>query len=113
MHELSLMQQTLEIALTQAQQQGASQIHGLKMRVGVGSGAVPEALRFAFDVVIADTPAAGATLAIESVPVICHCNYCDRPFQPPDWIYQCPECGQLSDRILAGREIELLTLEVS
>jgi hydrogenase nickel incorporation protein HypA/HybF len=114
MHEVSLMEQTLEIAIAQARSQNSTQIHHLKMRVGEVSGVVPEALNFAFDVVTQGTIAEGATLQIEMVPIICHCPQCDRDFPPVDaYIYECPDCGNFSFQIRAGREIELISLEVS
>lgn len=113
MHEVSLMEQTLAIALDQAQQQKAQRIHRLKMRIGEVSGVVPDALSFAFDVVTAGTIAEGATLEIESVPVTCLCPHCDLIFNPPDLFYECPQCGTYIHKPLAGQEIELTSLEVS
>jgi hydrogenase nickel incorporation protein HypA/HybF len=113
MHEISIMEQTLEMALELAIQQGASSIHSLKMRVGSMSGVVPEALEFAFDIVIQGTIADGATLEIETVPVICYCSKCKLEFQALDLFYECPLCGQISSQVLSGREIELTSMEVS
>lgn len=113
MHEVSIMEQTLEIALENVRSQGARQIHWLKMRIGEMSGVVPEALEFAFDVVTEGTIAQGAKLEIETVPVVCHCSNCGVEFQPPELFYECPQCGHLSSQIIAGKEIELTSLEVS
>lgn len=114
MHEVSLMEQTLEIAIDRARSQNSTQIHRLKMRIGELSGVVPEALNFAFDVVTQGTIAEGAKLEIETVPTVCYCSQCDREFHPVDaYIYECPDCGNLSFQIRSGREIELTSLEVS
>jgi hydrogenase nickel incorporation protein HypA/HybF len=113
MHEVSIIEQTLEIAFSQAQQQGATKIHRLKMRIGQMSSVVPEALEFAFDVVTKGTMAEGAILEIELVPVVCYCSHCQEKFQPQDWFYQCPNCLELSRETLSGQEIELSSLEVS
>jgi hydrogenase nickel incorporation protein HypA/HybF len=113
MHEVSIMAQTLEIALENAAKQDAQKIHRLKMRIGTISGVVPEALNFAFDVVTEGTIAQGANLEIEIVQVICYCSHCQIEFQPPDLFYECPQCDRLSNKIIAGREIELTSLEVS
>ncbi len=119
-HEVGIIRQTLDIALDRAYTKGASQIHWLKMRIGKDSGVVPEALEFAFDVVTKGTIAEDARLEIETVPVICHCSKCNLDFQPiktiddlNQSIYECPLCGRLSEQILAGKEIELVSLEVS
>ena len=113
MHEVSLMEQTLAIAIDHADQQNATRIHRLVMRIGTMSGVVPEALSFAFDVTIQGTIAEGATLEIETVPVLCYCSHCQHDFQPQDIIYECPDCGRFTAQSRQGQEIELKTLEVS
>ncbi|MGF1487537.1 MAG: hydrogenase maturation nickel metallochaperone HypA [Prochloraceae cyanobacterium] len=113
MHEVAIMEQTIEIAIDNASTQGVDRIHTLKMRVGLMSGVVPEALAFAFDVVTQNTIVQGANLEIETVPVTCYCSDCNTTFQPPDLFYECPECGKFSDRILSGKEIELVSIEAS
>jgi hydrogenase nickel incorporation protein HypA/HybF len=113
MHELSLMEATLAIALEQAHQHHADHIHRLVLRIGALSGVVPDALEFAFDVVTQGTMAEGASLDIESVPTTCYCNDCQTSFQPNDYIFECPTCGGISSQILSGKEIELSSLELS
>lgn len=113
MHELGIMQELLEIAQEQARQHQARQIHGLTVRVGALAGVEPDALSFAFDVATVGTLAEGATLTIESVPIGCHCDHCAQDFEPIGFVFACPGCGQISTRILRGRELELVKLEVT
>lgn len=113
MHELSLLEETLSLAVGYAQQQGATRIHRLTLRVGQLSGVVPEALQFAFDVVVQGTMAETAVLAIETLPAICYCPTCRQDFQPSDWIYECPTCLHLCSEVRQGRDLELVSLEVS
>lgn len=113
MHEVSLMEQTLAIAVAQAQNHGASKIHRLVLRVGQQSGVVADALSFAFEVVKENTMASEALLVIEEVPVTVHCQACQQNFQPRDWIYRCPECGQISQTLVDGKQLELASLEIS
>lgn len=112
MHEVSLMSNTLEIALEYANQQNATKISRLKMRIGEVSGVVPEALEFAFSALTQGTIAQDAQLEIESVPVQCFCPNCQQLFYPPDIIYECPNCHQISSQIQQGKEIQLLSLEI-
>ena len=107
------MQAALDLALDHATNQGAQHIHRLQLRVGALSGVVPEALEFAFDLVTAGTIAAGATLELETLPALCYCSTCQAEFQPPDWIYECPRCHQFTAEVRQGRELELVSLEVS
>ncbi len=112
-HEVSLMQDTVIIATRQAREAGAQRIHRIMMRVGALSGAVPESLEFAFDIVAKGTPAEGATLEIERVPVCCFCPTCAQEFEPRDFVCECTRCGQPSTDIRRGRELQLTSLEVS
>lgn len=113
MHEISIIQSMLDIAFDQAQSQGANHIHQLRLRVGILSGVVPEALKFAFDACTKDTIAADAKLEIEWVKAICYCPQCHAEFSPHDWVYICPRCEHLSHEIRQGRELQLVSLEVS
>ncbi len=113
MHEVSLMQTTLDLALAHATQQGAQHIHWIKLRVGELSGVIPEALTLAFEIVIVGTIAADAQLEVETVPVICYCSTCQQDFQPDDWVYRCPTCNQFTTDLRQGRDLELTAMEVS
>lgn len=117
MHELALMAELQALAEQQALQQGARRIHRLQLRVGELAGVDADALRLAFTVVVAGGGErqlwAEAALELECVPARCFCPDCKQPFRPPDVIHACPRCGQLSSRVLAGRELELVALEVS
>jgi hydrogenase nickel incorporation protein HypA/HybF len=113
MHEVGLMQEALRIALTHAQRSGTGRIHALTMRIGPLAGVEIEALRLAFEVVTPDTPADGAALHFDEVPVTCWCIECERIFQPAESVFRCPHCHQYSDDIRQGREFDLVAVEVS
>lgn len=113
MHEFSIMQSTLEAAAQKARAAGATQVHRLKVRVGRLSGVVPEALRFAFEGLKPGSLAAAAELEIEEVPVVCWCPDCATEFASADLNYECPRCHQLSGELRHGRELDLVSLEIS
>ncbi|MFM2079418.1 MAG: hydrogenase maturation nickel metallochaperone HypA [Cyanobacteriota bacterium] len=117
MHELALMVELQTLAEEQARLQGACAIHRLRVRVGALAGVDPEALRLAFEVVVANGAVRGlwrsATLDLETVPALWSCPDCEQPFRSLDGSQVCPRCGALSARLLAGRELELVSLEVS
>ena len=113
MHEVGIIQNTLEAALKTAQASGAQRIHNVRMRVGRMSGVVPEALHFAFEVARQGTLAAQAELIIESVPVTCWCDPCQLEFEDGDLLYECPRCRQVSTELRRGHELELTSVEIS
>ena len=112
MHEVSIMQSTLQLAEESARNAGASEIRAIRLRVGLFSGVVPEALEFAFDVLKADTMAAGAVLEIERVPGLFQCAGCQRESRLDAVRFDCPECGGMLTLRDGGGDLELTQLEV-
>ena len=95
MHEFGIMESALALAEKNARTAGATQIHRLKVRVGKLSGVVPEALRFAFAALKANTLAAAAE------------------FEAQNLNYECPRCHQPSGDLRRGKEMDLASLEIS
>jgi hydrogenase nickel incorporation protein HypA/HybF len=112
MHELSIMESALDLALAQARKAGSQRIYSLRLRVGTLSGVVPEALEFAFEALSSGTLAEGATLTIESVPARFWCAGCLREFQSDNLFAECPVCHRPSGELRAGRELELASMEI-
>lgn len=112
MHEISLMEALRHQALAAARAEGAVRIAAISLRVGELAGVEVEALRFAFPLVMEGTLAAGAELRIEIEPAECHCAVCAAPFPAPQGCCDCPRCGTISRRLLRGRDLRLLSLEV-
>lgn len=113
MHEVSLMEQTLALAVQAARDAGASRIHQIRLRIGRLAGVEPEALGLAFQIVTEGTIAEGAGLEVESVPIHCYCSDCGQGFDPSDMVFACPTCGRCSSDIRTGQELELASLEIS
>lgn len=108
------MESAIAAVLRETRARQATQVHRIVLRVGALSGVDVDALRFAFDVVIRDTPAAGATLEIEAVPGRAHCAACATDFAASaGQIFSCPQCRRLSGDLRQGRELELTRLEMS
>jgi hydrogenase nickel incorporation protein HypA/HybF len=112
MHEISLMQEVLHIAMMHAERNKAQHIHTLTLRIGPLAGVDVEALRLAFQVVTEGTAAAGAILEVEETNVKCWCAGCSKLFEPPHSEFFCPDCKVLSSDIRQGREFDVIALEV-
>jgi hydrogenase nickel incorporation protein HypA/HybF len=113
MHEAGIMQDALDLAVSEANKAGGSRVHRMRLRVGVLSGVVPEALRFAFESLAPGSPADGAQLEIEPVAAAYWCEPCAREFVAPDLVDPCPGCGNTAATLRRGLELELSTVEVS
>jgi hydrogenase nickel incorporation protein HypA/HybF len=112
MHEVSIMAEAVRMAVESAQAAGAQRVTGLRLRVGGLSGAVPDAMRFAWDVVSRDTIAAGARLEIESVPPAGWCTTCQAEFQCADSFNECLRCYNVSGELRRGRELDIAAVEL-
>ncbi len=112
MHEIGIMEQTLEIAIQNAKAQNANKIKKMSIDIGKMSGVVPEALKFAFDVVSKNTIAENADLIINDIPVVCYCDSCQQNFSPQEWFFECPNCLQFSNNIIQGKEMKLVSIEI-
>ncbi len=113
MHELSIMQSALSMALQRAEEAGASRVHVIRLRIGALSGVVPDALQFAFEALTPGTLAEGAELAIDHVPARFWCGDCSHEFEAEDLFGECPKCRRLSAELRAGRELEVASLEIA
>ncbi len=76
MHELSMAQSLLDIALRHGDQAHARSIVALHVRVGAASGIDPESLAFSFGIASRGTPAEGANLHVEIIPLRARCRSC-------------------------------------
>lgn len=111
MHEVGIIESTLEVIRREAARHGACGVERVVMRIGAISGAEPEALRFAFEAVSPGTVAQGAHLDIELVPARAHCRECAEDFTvDAGFIFTCPRCQGLSGDVRSGRELELARL---
>lgn len=120
MHELSIAEDLLSIALD-AVQQGAdlealsdSIIEEVHLRVGLLAGVEKETLHFCYDVVTEGTPLAGSRLVIQDVPVVIFCASCEAERElPGTQSFLCPICGRPSSDVRQGRELELMSIRLS
>src|SRR5690348_7842730 len=111
MHEVAIMTEAVRMAAESAQAAGAKRVTALRLRIGVLSGVVPEALRFAWDVVRSDTMLAAARLDIDSIGAVCWCATCQAEYECQDLLSECPRCHDLSGDLRRGRELELAAVE--
>jgi hydrogenase nickel incorporation protein HypA/HybF len=113
MHELSIAMSIVEMATEEADRHGAERVDTIHLKLGRLSGVVPQALLASYDLACEQTPLAGSRLQIENVPVVIHCSLCSSDVTIADSALVCPVCGTPSARIVSGREIEVVALELT
>ena len=111
MHEMAIAEGILNIAFDYAEQNKASKISRITLKIGDMSGVELEALNMSFDVLTKNTIAEGAELIVNKIPIIGQCNKCGKEFHIEQYNFFCPEC----DGILilqSGRELQVESLDM-
>lgn len=109
MHEMALTQSVVEAVCEHA---AGRRVASVKLEVGALCAVVPDAMTFCFDLATEGTVAAGARLDIDMRPGTARCRTCGAEFELPDLILLCP-CGSADVEVLAGRDLKILSMEVS
>jgi hydrogenase nickel incorporation protein HypA/HybF len=112
MHELSLVEKILEIALDTARKHGVDHISAVEVEVGQASGVVKEAMEFAWEATKKGTLLDTASLVIKSIPLQAVCRKCGAHYQPDELFDPCPECAEVSPEIVAGKELKVVAIEL-
>ena len=112
MHELAITQSMLDLVLEQAKKAEAKEVERVNLVVGEMTGVVDECVQFYFTLLSKGTIAEGAALSFKMVPATARCRGCDKSFQPKEFDWACPHCGNHSVEIIAGRELFVESIEV-
>ncbi len=112
MHELSITQSILSIALEQAKAAQANKIAKINLTIGELSGIVNEYVEFYFGIISKDTIAAKASLFFHRPPTKLRCRNCATTFSPDNLNWACPNCREQKIEIISGRECYVESIEV-
>jgi hydrogenase nickel incorporation protein HypA/HybF len=109
MHEMALTQSLVEAVCEHA---AGRRVHSVKLEVGALCAVVPDAMTFCFELATEGTVADGARLDVDILPGAARCRSCDAHFELTDPILLCL-CGSADVEVLAGRDLKILSMEVS
>jgi hydrogenase nickel incorporation protein HypA/HybF len=104
MHELSVTESILEIALRHAQESKASRILNLYLVVGQLSSIVDDSVQFYWDMISQETICAGARLHFERVPATLTCLDCSQTYTLDGELTVCPHCQSARVKVVSGDE---------
>jgi len=112
MHELSVTQSVLEIALTHAAQAGAKRVLAVDLVIGELASILDDSVQFYWDMIAKGTPAEGALLRFTRLRLELRCSECGRVFSPDTDRYGCPDCSSSHVRVSQGEELRVESIEV-
>jgi hydrogenase nickel incorporation protein HypA/HybF len=115
MHELSIAQGLVEVAceaLARCEPSPAA-VQSVLVRIGVLSGVVADALEFCYELSVQGTPLESSRLVVEEQPAVVFCPNClENRVLKDVCVFRCPACGTPTSRLIHGRELELVSLEL-
>ena len=109
MHEMAITQSVVDAVCEHA---AGRRVHSVKLEVGELCAVVPDSMQFCFELATQGTVADGALLDLDLRPGTARCRTCQREFELHDPILLCP-CGSADVEVLAGRDLRILSMEVS
>jgi hydrogenase nickel incorporation protein HypA/HybF len=113
MHELSIVMSIVEIAEGVVAKEKASQVDCIELEIGTMAGIELSALYFSWDLAVKDTVLDGATRTIHEIKARVRCSGCNLKFYPTEAFDPCPQCGEILNVFLCGKELNVKSLSVS
>jgi hydrogenase nickel incorporation protein HypA/HybF len=109
MHELSVTQSVLDIAIRNA---GTRKIKQINLVIGQFSSIVDDSVQFYWDIITKDTSAEGSLLHFERILGEMACKNCGHVFRPTDETFNCPSCSSPFVKISKGEEFQVDSIDV-
>ncbi|OOM82417.1 hydrogenase nickel incorporation protein HypA [Clostridium puniceum] len=111
MHEVSIIQNVVEIVLDKAIENNFTKVHKVSLKVGELSGIALDPLNFAFKSCIIGTMLEGSALKLEKVKATAECKECKLVFPIDHFNKLCPCCNKFCSDIISGYELYVNTIE--
>lgn len=112
MHELSVTESLLNLALSHANQANAAKVTAINIVIGRLSSIVDDSVQFYWDFVAEDSICAGAKLNFDRRPAVLHCADCSTDYTFEHDLIPCPKCGGMHTTIISGEEFYLDSIEI-
>ncbi|HEX3985065.1 MAG TPA: hydrogenase maturation nickel metallochaperone HypA [Acidobacteriaceae bacterium] len=116
MHEVGIASSILEASLAETARRRGARLTAIGVRVGVLSGVDVDALRFAFECIVADTEEQNVVFTVEACPRVNGCDECGHEFDSPSNARfsdaPCPRCQSQRTRFVSGDQLDLKFIEV-
>jgi hydrogenase nickel incorporation protein HypA/HybF len=112
MHELSVTESILDIAVSHAKKANASRVTGINLVIGRLSSIVDDSIQFYWDTISEDTICSGSKLHFDRKPAVLLCHVCDKEFTLESELIPCPICGGYQTTISSGEEFFVESIEI-
>jgi len=112
MHELSVTECILEIALRHGRENHAKKITDIYLVIGDLSAIIDESVEFYWGIISDNTIARDARLHFKHIHAKFKCNNCNVEYHPAESQIFCPKCNSTNVQVIAGDEFFLEAIEI-
>ncbi|MDD4572285.1 MAG: hydrogenase maturation nickel metallochaperone HypA [Clostridia bacterium] len=111
MHEMSLMENALQVVDDLMVNYNGAKVNEIVLKVGRLANCIPGALEFAFEALTREGPYKDAKLVIEKEPVLLKCAECSQVFEAGEFPWTCT-CGSNAIEIIGGTEVYVANIDI-
>ncbi len=113
MHELSITEQIVDIAIKHGEKNNASKITDLYLVIGELSTVIDDSVQFYWDMITENTICEGAKLHFKRIPAIFRCGDCKKEYNLVQGeLRPCPRCESSQMDIIQGKEFHLDSINI-
>jgi len=112
MHEISIAQSIVDLAVQQAQNHQAVAIEELELEIGAVAGVDMIALDFALESAIKGSMLENARIIRRRISGEGRCCNCDQTFNVENLFTPCPFCGSYVINIIKGKELRIKSIVI-
>lgn len=113
MHELAVTENIIKICCEEVQRHEVQRVLEVRLDIGELKGLIPNCIQYYFDIASKGTPAEGAKLVINKIPITMKCKNCGLEKEAAPCIgFSCEKCGGQDFKMVKGNEFLIQSLEV-
>lgn len=112
MHELSVTESILEIALRNANEAKAKRVTNLYLVIGQLASIVDDSVQFYWDIISKDTIASGSVLHFKRLSATIKCLDCNHQYSPGNNGFSCPLCNSDHVKVISGDEFYMEAIDI-
>lgn len=111
MHEVSIMNDVINIVEESAQENNLKEVNNVYLNIGEFNFIENDSLFFIFDILKKDTICENAKLIINNIKGKGRCEYCSEEFQISYFSRICPKCNKYIENITSGYELNIYEID--
>lgn len=115
MHELPFAKSIFHAVVTKAEANGATKVTRVVIEVGVLRDFVPEIVQKYWKYVTKGSMAEDSSIEMNEIPATVTCGDCQTVYEinVHDLVHtHCPQCGCQTGKMLTGRELRIVRIEI-